>query len=146
MTNQFKLLNGSDSQSYLDMSPEPTQKQPLLFKNDYECGDESDELEDSVERNNLSQNEDDSDSNDDHTPEQEDKSFIQKEFQNEPEYEEDDNEINEDLGDKIDYNDNLSKASTLATSNENAFKVNGITPIATVVTAGSRAKSKRKIV
>lgn len=48
------------------------------------------------------------------------------------------NEIAENLGDKIDYNDNISKVSTLATSNEaQAFKV---------VTMNPRSKSNRRLI
>jgi len=39
----------------------------------------------------------------------------------EADFENENYELEDDLGDKIDYNDNLSKISTLATSNQDAF-------------------------
>lgn len=50
-----------------------------------------------------------------------------------------DNDSVDNLGDKIDYNDNISKVSTLATSNEAAYNV-------VIVNQAGRSKNNRKTV
>jgi hypothetical protein len=110
---------------------------PLLLMNEYHCGDESDELEDSVQLNISPEESEESngEQNQDYSK------------QNEPEYELEENDQDDDLGDKIDYNDNLSKISTLATSNEAAFnKVSNNVVIQSKSNNMSKSKSKRRVV
>jgi len=42
--NGFNLMKATDSESNMDLSPN-IHKQPLLIDNEYQCGDESDEME-----------------------------------------------------------------------------------------------------